>query len=107
MTGRWGALFDNAVAQAKLAQCDSVLSGILWHQGENDCSVEAASVYANKFEIMINELRHQLAAPDIPIIIGAVGDFLPKGIYGAYFKEYTRLNDALLAYTNRDKAAIL
>lgn len=100
-----GALFDHAVAQAKLAQRESVLSGILWHQGESDCSVEAAAVYADKFEIMINELRHQLAVPDIPLIIGAVGDFLPKGIYGAYFKEYPRLNDALLAYTKRDKSS--
>jgi len=100
-----GALFDHAVAQAKLAQRDSILSGILWHQGENDCSAEAASVYADKFEIMINELRHQLATPDIPVIIGAVGDFLPKGIYGAYFKEYVLLNDALLAYTKRDKSS--
>jgi hypothetical protein len=98
-----GPLFDHAVAQAKLAQRGSVLSGILWHQGENDCSVEAAAAYADKFEIVVSELRHQLGVPEVPLIIGAVGDFLPKGMYGAFFKEYERVNDALFAYVQKHR----
>ena len=35
-----GLLFDNAVNCAKLAMRTSHLVGILWHQGEADCSAE-------------------------------------------------------------------
>lgn len=93
-----GALFDHAVAQAKLAQRSSKLSGILWHQGENDSSAGLAAVYCEKFDRIINELRGQLTEPDIPLVVGALGDFLPDGVYGSYFKDYRLVNEALLSY---------
>ncbi|MBR3862760.1 MAG: hypothetical protein IKM42_03785 [Clostridia bacterium] len=33
-----GVLFDHAVFMARLAMRSSTLGGIIWHQGENDCS---------------------------------------------------------------------
>ncbi|SEW42835.1 sialate O-acetylesterase [Chitinophaga arvensicola] len=90
-----GALFDHAVAQAKLAQRISALDGILWHQGESDCSVERAAAYGEKFAVIVNAFRKELNVPDIPLIIGGIGDYLTKGIYGKYFETYPLVNQAL------------
>jgi hypothetical protein len=93
-----GALFDHAVAQAKLAQRNSRLTGILWHQGESDCFPEKARVYQEKLSIIIEALRNELAVPYIPLIVGGLGDFLTSGMYGQYFGAYPLINEALLSY---------
>lgn len=93
-----GVLFDNALAQAKLAQRSSKLSGILWHQGENDCSADGAAAYAEKFDRIVHELRMELNVPDAPLIVGGLGDFLTTGLYGSYFTAYPLVNQALLQY---------
>lgn len=93
-----GTLFDHAIFQAKLAQRSSQLTGILWHQGENDSSAELAAKYGEKFDIIVNELRKQLGAPEVPLIIGAIGDFLPYGLFGAHFNDYHLVNNALQKY---------
>jgi len=93
-----GPLFDHAVAQAKLAQRSSRLTGILWHQGESDCFPERAAVYVEKLTIMIEALRRELEVPHIPMVVGALGDFLTSGMYGKYFGAYPQVNAALLRY---------
>lgn len=93
-----GVLFDHAVFQAQLAQRSSQLAGLLWHQGENDCSAEGASQYGEKFARIIEALRRELQVPDIPLIIGGLGDFLTSGRYGAYFTDYPAVNQALQAF---------
>lgn len=93
-----GLLFDNAIAQAKLAQRSSKLAGILWHQGERDSFPDLAPGYREKFALLVTELRLELNAPDLPLIIGGLGDFLPTGLYGKYFTSYSLVNDALLQY---------
>lgn len=95
-----GVLYDNAVAQAKLAQRSSRLSGILWHQGESDCFPDRATLYAEKFAALITQLRAELDVPDIPLIVGGLGDFLTTGLYGQYFTSYKLINDALLAFAH-------
>ncbi|MDN3693232.1 sialate O-acetylesterase [Chryseobacterium tructae] len=90
-----GALFENAVSQAKLAQRTSQLSGILWHQGENDCSPEKAERYGEKFSVIIETLHQELNIPKVPLIIGGLGDFLSKGIFGQYFTSFPLMNQAL------------
>lgn len=67
-----GILFDHAVMMAKLAMRTSVLSGILWHQGESDCdSFENAEVYGVKFLRTMTAFRAEFG--DIPIIVGELG----------------------------------
>jgi len=90
-----GALFENAVFQAKLALRNSKLSGILWHQGENDSFGGLSALYYDKLNIIVNAFRHELNAPAIPFITGGLGDFLSGGRYGKYFTEYNQVNDAL------------
>ncbi|MET4138228.1 sialate O-acetylesterase [Pedobacter sp. UYP1] len=90
-----GVLFENALFQAKLALRRSKLSGILWHQGENDSFCGLSALYYDKLSIIVDAFRHELDAPAIPFIIGGLGDFLSGGRYGKYFTEYNQVNDAL------------
>jgi hypothetical protein len=93
-----GALFDHAVCQARLAQRSSTLSGILWHQGENDSFGGRSAVYYDKLSVLVDAFRHALDAPEIPFIAGGLGEYLSNGRYGKYFTEYQEVNQALLRY---------
>ncbi|AZA83503.1 acetylxylan esterase [Chryseobacterium lactis] len=99
-----GALFENAISQAKLAQRTSKIMGILWHQGESDCSPEKAEQYSKKFSIIIETLRKELNIQEVPLMIGGLGDFLANGIFGQYFASYPLINQALqdFAQTNEN-----
>ena len=90
-----GLLFEHAVFQAKIAQRTSVLDGILWHQGENECASERAGHYYEKFLLIVEALRRELDVPDISLIIGGLGDFLDKGRVGEYFPDYPLVNKEL------------
>lgn len=90
-----GVLFEHAISQAKLAQKTSNLEGILWHQGENDATPNVANQYEEKFSSIVEAFRRELNVPDLPIIIGGLGDFLTEGIYGAYFSGYPTVNKKL------------
>jgi hypothetical protein len=90
-----GALFESAVLQAKLALKTSKLTGILWHQGENDSFGGLSALYHDKLSIIVDAFRSQLDAADIPFIAGGLGDFLSGGRYGKYFTEYNEVNYAL------------
>lgn len=96
-----GTLFENAVFQGKVAQQTSHIAGILWHQGENDCVVDLAASYKDRFTIIIDELRNVLQLPDVPLIIGGLGDYLTKGRYGKYFGAYPLVNKALLEFAEQ------
>ena len=89
-------LLDNAISQAKLAQRTSVIVGILWHQGEGEAQTsELANSYPERFCPIVEELRKELELPDVPFLVGGLGDFLslytvqvngvakPHALYGA------------------------
>jgi len=66
-----GELFDHAVMMTRLALRSSKLCGILWHQGEADCTEDKnVDSYKEKFIAMISALRRELSAEDIPVLIG-------------------------------------
>lgn len=86
-------LFDNALHCAKLAMRTSVIKGILWHQGENDCFGENDTLYAKRFRFIMNELRGELGISDLPIIIGGLGEFLANfEQYPEVAQNYTKIN---------------
>ncbi|SOD99193.1 sialate O-acetylesterase [Spirosoma fluviale] len=95
-----GPLFDNAVFQTKLAQRTSLLSGFLWHQGENDSFGGRSSYYFDKLTNLVAAFRKELQAPDVPFIAGGLGDFLSSGRYGTYFTEFSAVNQALREYAD-------
>lgn len=63
-------LFDHAVMMTTLAKRTSELGGILWHQGESDCTNLDTEKYKCDFIKMITELRKQLGNENLPLVIG-------------------------------------
>jgi len=88
-------LFDNAVHCTKLAMRTSNLRGILWHQGEGDCVPERYSSYAERFENIMDALRKELNKPQLPILIGGLGDFLSQCNLSENMKNYSYVNEQL------------
>jgi len=88
-------LFKHAIAEAKFAMQNSELIGILWHQGESDSMNGNYKVYYQKLLSIIDALRKELNAPDIPLIIGGLGDFLGKEGFGKNCTEYNLINHEL------------
>jgi hypothetical protein len=66
-------LFENAISQAKLAQRTSHLAGILWHQGETTVLRKSGEI-REKFSVITETLRQELNIPEVPLIIGGLGD---------------------------------
>src|SRR5690606_23963169 len=67
--------WDDAVRRAKAAMQHGRLRGILWHQGESDCNAESADAYQHKLDDLIHRLRIELGTPDVPVIVGQLGQF--------------------------------
>jgi hypothetical protein len=95
-------LFDNAVNCAKLAMRTSTLVGILWHQGEGDCAPHLAATYRERFSVMVDELRRQLGAENVPLIVGGLGDFLKDRAVSPQLANYPIVNKALIDYAESD-----
>jgi Carbohydrate esterase, sialic acid-specific acetylesterase len=85
--------YDDAIKRARLAMKQGTLKAILWHQGESDCEKELAPVYKEKLEQLIARFRKDLDAPDLPVIVGQLGQFA-----GRPWTEYTRMvNEAQIS----------
>ena len=83
---RWekgGDLYARAVEQARAAMPYGTLKGLLWHQGENDTGDRtSAETYANRCSRMIADIRAELGIPDLPVVAGELGRFLPESHEG-------------------------
>ncbi len=67
--------YDDAIKRARLAMKDGMLKGILWHQGESDCNPKCAALYERKLRDLVARFRKELEAPNLPFIIGQLGQF--------------------------------
>jgi hypothetical protein len=70
--------YDDALARARVAMRDGRLRAILWHQGESDAHPGLSERYADKLRALIVRFRSDLGAPDLPFIIGELGQFATK-----------------------------
>lgn len=70
-------LYTNAVARMRVALKSGQLKGILWHQGEGDSGAAKVATYPARFAAMIAQLRKELDAPEVPVVIGEIGRFRP------------------------------
>lgn len=95
-----GQLFDHAVMQTRLAQRISTIDGILWHQGENDCPDELIPVYEGKLERFFTSFREQLGLEHTPLMIGGLGDYLPKCPRHDFFKNAPVITELLHHYAD-------
>ncbi|MCX5683085.1 MAG: hypothetical protein NT049_05295 [Planctomycetota bacterium] len=62
-----------ATGQLKRDGHTFTLRGLLWHQGESDAS-SPAEVYEQRLAEFIARVREDLAAPDLPVVVGEVFD---------------------------------
>ena len=96
-------IFKHAVCQAKFAMEDTELIGILWHQGENDSHGGNYQTYYEKLQVIVETLRKELKAPEVPFIMGGLGDFLGKSGFGLNCTEYDMVNRELLRFAKEQK----
>lgn len=92
---RGGLLYDHAVYQVRLAERTSTLAGVLWHQGEADCSEELYPLYREKFRAILNGFQEDLKLNDVPFLMGGLGDFLKDRECSETLKNYIYVNEAL------------
>jgi hypothetical protein len=84
-------LYADAVRRAQEAMKSGKLRGILWHQGEADAgTMEHVSSYRQRFSSMIQHLRTDLNAPDVPVVVGELGEF-QKGKFTKEMNEQLAL----------------
>lgn len=86
------ALYTNAVARTRIALKSGRLAGILWHQGEGDCAEKNRATYPVRFAAMIDRLRQDLDAENVPVIVGELG--------ASYHPGYAPFNAMLPQVTN-------
>ena len=67
--------YDDALARMRVALRDGKVRAILWHQGESDATPELSPIYEAKLRALIARFRSDLGEPDLPFIIGALGQF--------------------------------
>ncbi|AMY12511.1 Carbohydrate acetyl esterase/feruloyl esterase precursor [Luteitalea pratensis] len=67
--------WDDAIARARVALASGTLKAILWHQGESDATADLAPGYEAKLHDLIARLRTALDAPDVPFIVGQLGQY--------------------------------
>ncbi len=69
-------LYTNAVSRTRAAlSSGGRLAGILWHQGEADSADGKRESYIPRFLIMLDRLRWDLDAQDVPVVLGELGEF--------------------------------
>ena len=93
---RGGDLYSNAVHRAQFAMREGTLKGIIWHQGESDSGAATnANTYGDRLSRMIQDIRADLGAPDLPFVAGQIGEFLYDR--GPGHAAYPRVVNAALA----------
>lgn len=72
-------LYERAVEWAKKNQDQGVVKGVIWHQGEAECkNPELYNTYQKRLSGMIVDLRADLDEPDLPFVMGELGEFLER-----------------------------
>lgn len=88
-------LFDHACYMAELAARSSEIGGVLWHQGESDCKKERYPFYYERLLSMLEALRARLGMPNVPIVLGGLGDHLADCELSPDYKNYVYVNEAI------------
>ena len=73
-------LYRAAMGKTQLALEMGTIKGVLWHQGESDTVThERADSYENKLHQLIVDVRAELRSPDLPFIVGDLGQLYGIG----------------------------
>src|SRR4029079_19393184 len=66
-------LYDNLIHCVRLA--GGRVRGVVWYQGESDCSPSAAPPYERRFAEFIARLRADLQSPRLPVIVAQLNRY--------------------------------
>jgi hypothetical protein len=64
-----------AIERCKKAMETGTLKGIIWHQGETDCTAKGVTTYEQRLINTINGFRKDLGMPALPFIAGELPAF--------------------------------
>ena len=67
--------YDDAMTRARAAAGAGELRAILWHQGESDANPRLSAGYEGRLRDLIGRFRQDLARPDLPFLIGQLGQW--------------------------------
>lgn len=67
--------YDDALKMTREGLKNGELVAILWHQGESDACAKTEN-YKEKLKTIIANFRRDLNAPDVPFILGGLGEYL-------------------------------
>ena len=74
--------YVNAMTRMKEALKHGRLRAILWHQGEADSAdLDKARSYSERWKIMMASMRQDLGTPNVPVIVGQLGEFFVRSPY--------------------------
>ena len=66
--------YEEAVRRTKAAMKYGTLRGIIWHQGEWDCTHDLQE-YQQLLRQFISDLRHDLGCPNLPVVYGQISQW--------------------------------
>lgn len=81
--------YNDAVARIMEAMKYGVIEGVIWHQGEGDSNLEAASLYVDRLSEFIQRIRTVVGNPDLPFVVGELGRY--KEQYDLINKQLPKL----------------
>ena len=90
----YGAMIDRA------RRAGDRQRGILWYQGESDCSPQDAPLYAGRLDAWIAAARRDLDAPDLPFLAVQLGRWIGPAD-DATDRAWDAVRDALAALPDR------
>lgn len=68
--------YEEAIRRVRIAAPSGEIAGVLWHQGEADSYTAAtAASYEMRLTQMFRDLRTDLNAPSLPIVVGQLAPF--------------------------------
>lgn len=95
-------LFDHACYQSELATRSSTIAGVLWHQGESDCSDDLYPCYEEKLATVMHAFREKLDLYDVPFLLGGLGEYLVNCPRDPKYQNYFRINDATKSFVGKE-----
>ena len=70
--------YDDMLKRLRIARKSGLLKGILWHQGESDGAMGTKGTYETALTTVIDRLRTECADPNVPFVIGQLGQFAER-----------------------------
>lgn len=74
----------------RIAMVGGRIKGILWYQGESDCTAELAPTYAERFAAFIETLRADLGQPELPFLFVQLGRLVTPNLETGRYYELVR-----------------